>query len=63
MEFAFVFTGKEAVSMESVKYFPYMGFVLRYGYVVGVDQNVIQVNDDNDIDHICEDVIHESLKS
>jgi len=31
--------------------------------VVGVDEDVIQVNDDNDVDHIHEDVIHESLKS
>jgi len=38
-----------------------MNFVLRD--VVGVDEYFVQVNDDNDVDHICKDVIHESLKS
>jgi len=38
-----------------------MGYVL--GYVFGVDDDFIQVNDDNDVDHIHKNVIHESLKS
>ena len=38
-----------------------MSFVL--GNVVGIDEDVIQVDDDYDIDHIHEDVIHKSLKS
>jgi len=61
MEFTFICTGKEAISMESAEYFPLHGFELRD--VVGVDGDVIQVDYDNDINHIHEDVIHEPLKS
>jgi len=61
MELAFVCTGKKSVSSESSEYFPDMGFVL--GNVVGVDEDVVQVDDDYDVDHIHEDVIHESLES
>ena len=38
-----------------------MGFVFRNA--IGIDEDVIQVNDDNDIDHVCEDVVHELLES
>ena len=38
-----------------------MSFVL--GNVVRVDEDVIQVDDDNDVNHIREYVIHKSLKS
>src|SRR5882724_3626934 len=53
--------GKKSVSAESVEYFPNVGFVLRN--VVGIDEDVVQIYDDYDINHICEHVIHESLKS
>jgi len=59
MEFTFVCMSKEAVNMESVEYFPYMCLLLRD---VGVDEDVIQVNDDND-NNIHKDVVHELLKS
>ena len=49
--------GKNSISMVSVS----VGFVLRN--VVGIDEDVIQIYDDYDINHICEDVIHKSLKS
>ena len=45
MKFAFICTGEKAVSVESAEYFPDMLFVL--GKVVGIDQYVIQV--DNEI--------------
>src|SRR5882724_8865441 len=61
MELAFVCMSKQSISAEPVKYFPDMSFV--FGNIVGIDENVIQIYDDNDIDHIREDVIHESLKS
>jgi len=61
MELAFVCTGKKSVSMESVEYVPNMEFVL--GNVVGIDEDVIQIYDDYDINHICENVIHKSLKA
>src|SRR5882672_4511600 len=59
MELTFVCMGKKSVSVEWSEYFPNMSFVLRH--VVGVDKDVVQVDDEYDIDHICEDVIHNSL--
>jgi len=53
MELTFVCMGKESVSTESAAYFPNLGFVLR---------NVVQIYDDYDIDHVCENVVHKSLK-
>ena len=38
-----------------------MLFVLRE--VVRIDQDIIQIDYDVDVYHICEDVVHESLKS
>jgi len=38
-----------------------MEFVL--GNVVGIDEDVVQIYDDYDVNHICEDIIHKSLKS
>ena len=61
MELAFVCMGKKSISVESAEYFLNMEFVL--GNVVGIDEDVIQIYDDYDIDYICEDVIHKSLKS
>jgi len=53
--------GKKSISAEYAEYFPNMGFVL--GNVVRVDEDVVQIYDDYDVDHICENVIHKSLKS
>ena len=61
MKFAFICTGEKAVSMEAVEYLPDVSFVL--GKVVGIDQYVIQVDDDINVHHIGEDVVHEPLKS
>jgi len=61
VELAFVCTGKKSISMESTKYFLNVSFV--FGNVVGIDENVVKIYDDNDVDHICEDVIHKLLKS
>ena len=60
MEFTFVCTGKKSVSAESVEYFPNVGFMLRD--VVGIDEDVIQIYDDYNVNHIHENVVHESLK-
>src|SRR5467141_2308418 len=49
VELAFVCTGKKSVSAESSEYFPNMGFVL--GNVVGIDEDVVQIDDDYDVDH------------
>src|SRR6266850_5428867 len=53
--------GKKSVSTESSEYFLNMSFVLRN--VVRIDEDVIQIDDDYDVNHIREDVIHKSLKS
>jgi len=52
---------KVLLATESVEYFPNMEFVL--GNIVGIDEDVIQIYDDYDVNHICENVIHKSLKS
>jgi len=52
--------GKEAIGAESEEYFSYMGFVP--GDVICVDEYV-QVNDDNDVNHIHEGVVPKLLKS
>ena len=61
MKFAFICTGEKAIRVESAEYFPDMLFML--GKVVGIDQYVVQINNDINVYHICEDVIHELLKS
>src|SRR5882724_668655 len=61
VEFAFVCMGKKSVSMESAKYFSNVS--LMFGNVVRVDEDVVQIDDDNDVNHICKDVIHKPLES
>src|SRR5882724_8136207 len=61
VEFTFVCTGKKSVSAESAKYFSNVS--LMFGNVVRVDEGVIQIDDDNDINHICENVIHKLLEN
>jgi len=61
VELTFVCMGKQSISTEPMKYFLNVSFVFRN--VVRIDENVIQIYDDNDINHICEDVVHKSLKS
>src|SRR5882672_1190309 len=61
MEFAFVCTGKKSISTEFAKYFSDMSLV--FGNVVRVDEDVVQIDDDNDINHVREDVVHKPLES
>jgi len=61
VELAFVCMGKKSISVESLEYFLNMSFMLRN--VVGIDEDVVQVDDDYDVNQIHEDVVHESLKS
>ena len=61
VEFAFVCTGKKSISTESAEYCLHVEYVFRN--VVGIDEDVVQIYDDYDVDHICENVIHKSLKS
>src|SRR5882672_1844908 len=61
VEFTFVCTGKKSVSAESAKYFSDVSLV--FCNVVRVDEDVVQIDDDNDINHVREDVIHKPLES
>ena len=61
MELTFICMGKKSISVESAEYFLNMEFVL--GNVVGIDEDVIQIYDDYDVNHIHENVIHEFLKT
>jgi len=61
VEFTFVCTGKKSVSAESAEYFPNVKFVLRN--IVGIDEDVVQIYDDYDVNHIHENLIHKSLKT
>jgi len=36
---------------------------LVFGNVVRVDENVVQIDDDNDVNHVHENVIHKPLES
>src|SRR5882724_12671909 len=60
MKLALISLGKNSISSESLEYFLNMGLVL--GHIVGVDEDVIQIDDDCDINHVCENIIHKSLK-
>src|SRR5882724_992714 len=61
VELTFVCMGKQSISMEPMKYFLNVSFV--FGNVVRIDENVVQIYDDNHVDHIHKDVVHKSLKS
>ena len=43
-----------------MEYFPNMEFVL--GNIVGIDEDIVQVYDDYDVNHIRKNVVHKSLK-
>ena len=61
MELTLVGLSIELVSMESGKDFLDMGRVLLW--IVGVYQDIIQVYDYGDVNHVGEDVIHEPLET
>ena len=60
MKLTLIGSDKESVSSESSEYLLNMGFV--FGHIARVDENVVQVDDDCDIDHICENIVHKLLK-
>src|SRR5882672_1854356 len=61
VELAFVCMGKKSISVESAKYFSDVSLV--FGNVVRVDEDVVQIDDDYDINHVREDVVHKPLES
>src|SRR5882724_3636762 len=61
VKFTFVCMGKKSVSAESAKYFSDVS--LMFSNVVRVDEDVVQIDDDNDVNHIHENVVHKPLES
>jgi len=60
MKLTLISSDKESISSESSEYFLNMGLVLRH--IVRVDENVVQIDDDCEIDHICKNIVNKSLK-
>ena len=52
MEISFVSSGIETIFSETPEF-----------RIVGVDENIIQVDNNTDIKHVGEDIVHKSLKS
>jgi hypothetical protein len=61
MEIAFVSSGIETIFSKTPEYLPDM-FVMEFR-IVGVDEDIIQVDNNTDIEHVREDIVHKSLKS
>ena len=61
MEIAFVSSGIETIFSETSEYLPDM-FAMEF-WIVGVDEDIIQVDNNTDIEHVREDIVHKSLKS
>ena len=53
MKLTLIGSDKKSISSESLEYFLNMGLVLGH---------IVRVDDDCDIDHICENVVHKLLK-
>ena len=61
VEGAFVGSSVKAIFAESSEHLSDM-FMVKF-FVVGIDENVIKIDDHANIKYLREDVIHESLKS
>ena len=61
MEISFVSSGIETIFSETPEYLPDM-FAMEFR-IVEVDENIIQVDNNTDIKHVGEDIVHKSLKS
>ena len=61
MELAFVGASIEAVLSEASEHFANVSFVVFQ--VIGVNEDVVEVDDDRDVEKVLEDVVHEALKS
>ena len=61
MEIAFVSSGIETIFSEMPEYLLDM-FTMEF-QIVGVDEDIIQVDNNSDIKHVGEDIVHKSLKS
>jgi hypothetical protein len=61
MEIAFVSSGIETIFSETSEYF-LDTFTMEF-QIVRVDEDIIQVDNNTDIEHVREDIVHKSLKS
>ena len=61
MELTLVCSGVKPVALKPSEHFLDMGQVL-FG-VIGIHQDIIQVHDYRDVNHIGEDIIHEPLET
>ena len=60
VEFALLEFGVKAEVSKALEYFAYVVFVLLGG--CGVDEDVVQINDDVDVQDVPEEVVHEVLE-
>jgi hypothetical protein len=60
VELAFVSSGEQLVFSESPEYFSDMLTMLRWA--IGVDEDVVQVDEDANIEEVAKNVVHETLK-
>jgi len=60
VKFAFLYFGIKASLVETLEYFFYMPVI--FGYVIQVDEYIIQIDHDTDIQKVRENVIHELLE-
>jgi len=61
VKFTFLYFGIKTSLVEILKYF--FNMLVIFGYVIRVDEYVIQIDNDTDIQEIRENIVHESLKS
>jgi hypothetical protein len=61
MKLALVETGIKSVFPEAAEYFP--DVLLVFGEGVGVDEDVVEINDHEFIDEVGENVVHKTLES
>ena len=61
MESAFIGSSIKTIFAKSLEYLMDM-FLVKF-FVVRIDKDVVKVDDYADIEHVREDVVHESLKS
>jgi len=59
VELTFLRFGEEAMQLEMVEHFP---DVLLVGlHILGIDEDVVEVHDDTDIQHVSKDSVDKSL--
>jgi hypothetical protein len=62
MPFTFVRHAEQAIRVEvsNLDFFDMLDMMIK---VNGVDQDVIEIDDNTDVDHVCEDIVNKVLES